>query len=361
MPTEKEMMKQLRTGKVSLPPLQFRLLEEEPKRGADYRFDAFIEASWGKKKARFALECKALSTPKAFRDGVNMLKTSLIPQGMGAMLFVPHLNDRQLEELEKEKISGIDLCGNGIVIMPETFSVFRNGGKNRFPYSAPIKNVYRKNSSMVGRAFLLVPEYDAVQGICREVNKRNPLASQWKKKAMNISTVSKVIKVLEEDLIISRGGGTRLLQPEKLLKKLNENYTPPEITNRVRMKVSEGALTELLMKESQRLALPFVATGISSVGRYAVMQRGNMVSAYCPGLERLLENLSGNLSDRFPNLELLETEDETVFFDSRQEEGFWWASPIQVYLELMAGDKRDQETAEQVKSYIISKLPKGNS
>jgi hypothetical protein len=29
---------------------------------------------------------------------------------------------------------------------------------------------------------------------------------------------------------------------------------------------------------------------------------------------------------------------------------------VQVYLELMAGDKRDQETAGQVKSYILSNL-----
>jgi hypothetical protein len=40
------------------------------------------------------------------------------------------------------------------------------------------------------------------------------------------------------------------------------------------------------------------------------------------------------------------TEDETVYFDARQEKDFWWASPVQVYLELMAGDKRDQETAD---------------
>jgi hypothetical protein len=40
--------------------------------------------------------------------------------------------------------------------------------------------------------------------------------------------------------------------------------------------------------------------------------------------------------------------------DDRQGEDLWWASPVQVYLELMAGDKRDQETAEQVKSYILN-------
>jgi hypothetical protein len=109
-----------------------------------------------------------------------------------------------------------------------------------------------------------------------------------------------------------------------------------------------------LRKESQALQLPLAATGISSVGRYAVMQRMDILSVYCPRLDMLLERLPGSQSDRFPNLELIETGDETVYFDGRQEENFWWASPVQVYLELMAGDKRDQETAEQVKSYIIN-------
>ena len=52
----------------------------------------------------------------------------------------------------------------------------------------------------------------------------------------------------------------------------------------------------------------------------------------------------------------METEDETVYFDAREERDFWWASPVQVYLELMAGDKRDQETAEQVKSLILKEV-----
>jgi len=49
----------------------------------------------------------------------------------------------------------------------------------------------------------------------------------------------------------------------------------------------------------------------------------------------------------------LATEDETVYFDARQEDNFWWASPVQVYLELMAGDKRDQESAEQLITLIL--------
>lgn len=175
---------------------------------------------------------------------------------------------------------------------------------------------------------------------------------------MSLSTVSKVLKALEEDLIITREGTIRLLQPDTLLQKLGENYVPSNINERVRLKVPEATETivQLLLKESKELALPLVATGTSSVERYAVMQRGDLLSIYCPRLDMLLEKLPGSQSDRFPNLELLETEDETVYFDSRQEEDFWWASPVQVYLELMAGDKRDRETAEQVKTYMTNSL-----
>ncbi|MBW2642719.1 MAG: hypothetical protein JRC89_04955 [Deltaproteobacteria bacterium] len=358
IPTEREMIEQLRMGRVSLPPLSFRLLKGRPQAGGNLRFDAMVEASWGENIAKFAVECKSLSTPKAFQDGLNLLKTSSLPEGCRPLLFVPFLSERQLQELEREKISGIDLCGNGVVVIPEMFAVFRSGEKNRFTSSAPIKNIYRKNSSMVGQVFLLRSGYETVQDVCAEINRRNLLVKRWDKKAMSLTTVSKALKTLQEDLIISREDTIRLLQPDKLLQKLSENYAPPNIKERIRLKVPEkiGTIEELLRKESQELGLPLAAAGMSSVSRYAVMQRGDLLSIYCPRLDILPERLSGSQSDRFPNLELIETKDETVYFDNRQEENFWWASPVQVYLELMAGDKRDQETAEQVKTYIINNL-----
>lgn len=349
------MIEKLRMGKVSLPPLSFRLLKDERRAGEDVRFDALVEASWGENVAKFVVECKSLSTPKAFREGLNMLKVSSLPDGCGPLLFLPFLSEQQLLELEREGISGIDLCGNGVVVVPGGFAVFRSGEKNRFISSAPIKNIYRKNSSMVGRIFLLRPDYKTVQDILAEISRRNLLVKIWNKKAMSLSTVSKALKSLEEDLIIAREDTIHLLQPGKLLEKLSENYAPPNIKERIRLKISQeaGSIQDVLRKEAQELGIPLTATGASSVGRYAVMQRGDLLSIYCPRLDTLLERLPGQ-PDRFPNLEIIETEDETVYFDCRKEDNFWWGSPVQVYLELMAGDKRDRETAEQVKSYIIN-------
>ncbi len=360
MPTENEMLEQLREGKVSLPPLLIRPMKYNLEAGNNSRPDALVEIRWDRNKAGFIVECRSLSTPKAFRDGLNRLKASSLPKGYSPLLFVPFLSEQQLMELEKEGISGMDLCGNGIVIAKGSFLVFRSGGKNRFTSSAPIKNVYRKNSSMVGRVFLARPSYPTVRDVLGEINQRNPMVKDWKKKPMSFATVSKALKTLEEDLIIDRENTIRLLQPEKLLQKLTENRVPPNIKTKVRLKVSEKneTLTELLKKASENLGLPLMCTGTSSVERYAVMQRGDLLSVYCPRLDTLLEKVKGSATDRFPNLELLETGDETIYFDRRYDGEFWWASPVQVYLELMAGDKRDQETAEQVKTFILDRLEK---
>ena len=344
----------LRSGKVALPPLFFRVLKDGPET-TNIGFDALVEASWRGSKARFVVECKSLSTPKVFRNGLNLLKTETLPKGCWPLLFLPFLGEQQLQELEQEQISGIDLCGNGVVVVPGKFAVFRSGERNRFSSSAPIKNIYRRNSSMVARVFLSCPTYKTVQEICSEINRRNVLVDRWKKRPMSLSTVSKSLKTLEDDLIIDRKGMICLLQPDKLLEKLSQNYAAPNIKAGIRLKVqAEGeTLRRLLRRQSQELDVPIVAAGASSVGQYAVMQRGDLLSVYCPSLEMLAERMPGGRTDRFPNLEIIETDDETVYFDARKDEEFWWASPVQVYLELMTGDKRDKETAEQIRSVIL--------
>ena len=97
IPTERDMIEQLRRSEVSLPPLSFRFLESAPEPDGNLRFDALVEASWRERIAKFAVECKSLSTPKAFQDGLNLLKTSSLPKGYRPLLFLPFLSERQLQ------------------------------------------------------------------------------------------------------------------------------------------------------------------------------------------------------------------------------------------------------------------------
>ena len=82
------------------------------------------------------------------------------------------------------------------------------------------------------------------------------------------------------------------------------------------------------------------------------MVREPLQSFYCSSLESLLKRLGSDLEEtsRFPDVEFLETDEDFVYFDARDNLA---ASPVQVYLELMRGDKREQETAEQVRKAIL--------
>jgi len=360
MLTEKEILNQLMND-LLFPPLKLRIIQSEADISRQYQVDAIVQVSWNKLKANFIVEIKPLSTPMVMQNAVNQLKSMPYSKNYLPMIVMPYLDESQLQQLERMKISGIDLCGNGVVIAPKKFSVYRSGRKNRFPSSAPIKNIYKKNSSMVGRVFLSKPEYETVQKIRDDVNQLNLMVNQFGNKPMSLSTVSKALKTLENDLIIERKNTIRLLQPEKLLEKLKDNYVSKTTGNKLRLKVNidKKAIPQIIGGLSKENRIPIVATGLSSVPQYAVMQRSDILSVYCPQIGKLEGKIPGSQSDRFPNLEIIETQDETVFFDARKQQRFCWASPVQVYLELMAGDKRDQETAEQVALYILNNLNKG--
>ena len=65
----------------------------------------------------------------------------------------------------------------------------------------------------------------------------------------------------------------------------------------------------------------------------------------------MLEQLGGEAKETgaFPNLQLSQTEDQRVYFDRRQNLS---ASPIQSWLEMSRGDKRQKEVAAQIRGLI---------
>jgi hypothetical protein len=101
-----------------------------------------------------------------------------------------------------------------------------------------------------------------------------------------------------------------------------------------------------------------VLTGSSSIENYAVMGRQDWPVLYTPDAEELLKIWGDNVeqTSRFVDLELRQTDDPTVYFDARLKQNLPYASPIQVFLECSAGDKRERETALQVKELILREL-----
>lgn len=352
MLTQQEAIERIKAGLLQLPPLAMKLHKPGLSPAKTQMADAVLEVVWQDKAYRFEAEYKSRSTPKEFQAALNQAAAYQHHAGLLPMILMPFLNDKQLLELSDRQLSGVDFSGNGVVVVPGQLLIFRSGSKNQFPASEAIQNIYRKNASIVPRAFLTTPIFESVNSIEASIQMYG-----GQEAAVALSTVSKALKVLEEDLIIVREkGAIRLVQPEKLLDKLAANFARPVIR---RFFVGKSpydleTLMRLLLDSSLKHQVWLTGTGIGSIGQYAVMARDNFLSVYCTDQYRLLTGVEFKETNRFPNLEIIETVDKTVYFDSRQRNSFTWASPIQTYLELMAGDQRSRDTADQVKEIILA-------
>jgi hypothetical protein len=350
-PTEEEFIEWLREGRVVLPHASLELLDPEPAGTAGRRIDALVRLHWESATYDFAVEYRRRSTPQALQEAIRKVLVGDRPEGARPMVVAPYLSENHLDVLDQEGVCGVDLCGNVLIHIPGRLLIYRTGQPNLFPHSDPIKNVYRGVSSTVARVFLLQPRFESVTRI-RDV-------VWWRGVEVSLPTVSKVLKALQEDLIVSREGGEiRLIQPEKLLDRLVENFKSPDIRRYLHAKVpyDREALIQRLNEQAGRYDVHWALSGLGSATRYGVMAVPEVLSIYCTDQHRLLTGVEARETDRFPNLEVIETRDPTVYFDRRVEEGCPWASPIETYLELMRGDKRDRETAEQVRQVILNEL-----
>jgi hypothetical protein len=353
-PSETDLLDLLRQDQVGLRPLTLTVEEISPYI-KHKRPDAFVRAEWEGARYRFVVEVRRLWTPKALAEAIDAVRRYARPPEFYPLVVVPYLPETRLNDLEEAGVSGIDLCGNGVVVVPGQVLVYRSGHPNRFRSEDKIKNVFRGGSSLVARAFLLKPEYESVQEAERFIRTRGG--------AITLPTISKVSKSLESMLVIDRtrgeGGAARrlrLLQPDKLLDLLEANYVPPTVTRTIRGKTTFGveALRERLASNEAK-ASRVVQTGFGSVQNYAVLAAEPMMPFYTSNIDETLTSLANafEVTDRFANVALNETTDDTVYFDSRP--GLV-ASPLQTYLELATGDKRSKETASQVRRAILEPL-----
>src|SRR5262252_4094706 len=122
IPSELEILDLLRQGQVQLPPLSLSV-EATGDTKRDSGADAFVRVDWGNRRFRFAAECKRLWTPKALSQVVAQARRYARPPEFYPLVVVPYLADPRLAELEAQEVSGLDLCGNGVVVVPNELLV----------------------------------------------------------------------------------------------------------------------------------------------------------------------------------------------------------------------------------------------
>src|SRR6266404_2438724 len=159
--SESELLSLLEAGYELLPPLVVRKRQALDSKD---RADARLELAWRDELDvfPFVVEAKTQSTPLVVQSAIaqarSMVRGSELP-----MIFVPYLSPERLAELEQAGVSGVDLCGNGVIIVPGRLSVMRTGQANRYRESRPLNNPYRGRSAMVARMFMMRPQWPSLK------------------------------------------------------------------------------------------------------------------------------------------------------------------------------------------------------
>lgn len=354
----KQILQALR--KEEFPPLEMSLeqiqvsLKKDSKNstGLNSKPDALISIKWENSSYSFVAELRGQSNPKTIESAIHQarayaqqkLQTKTKNKKLFPMIVVPYLSDEFIMRLVEEKVSGLDLSGNGIIIVPGELFVLRSGAKNKFRDSGPIKNFYSGTSSIVARVFLSRSEFGSVTEIRNEIIERSG--------SISMGTVSKVLKRLQNNLIVGRQEKIKLLRGEKLLEGLRSGYRAPQALHQLRGKVSNpkelAKRGTALAKDTSfsfacRSPLPFVI----------LLNSNDFFSVYVSSTDEFLKESDFEETNRFPNIEITETKDPLAYFDSRAVDSITYISPLQAYLELSNGGKREKESAEILREELI--------
>lgn len=328
-------------------PLKTKDCRFEPRSFDGRRPDFEMTLWWRDREVSFVAETETRSSPRYVKDALRDLKERWADQANraeDALLALPFISSSVVELFEETGLSGVDLNGN-YVLQTDDFVAIRLDQENRYKESGGIKNVFRGTSSLVCRYLLHEPSpHEGVSQIHEGIQDFDGRAS--------LSTVSKVLSTLSDELIVEKGDRIRVLQPEKLLTSLRDQYRPPETVESVPLNLPEDrAERETLLTELLSGVL-WVWSGETSAERYVTTTPSQEDDAYTRELPLDDDRIDTYRDQRFYNCILHESREDFLYFGH---DGHW-ASEVQTYLDLMQGDKREREIALDLKNRILNRF-----
>lgn len=356
-PTEEEMLRTLSDGQVSLGPFHIEL--ETPLRSPDLAGDGVLGVRWSGVKIhrRFAFEVRGQWSQRHLDQALTRLRESSLPP----LVIFPYLADDHLDELLTRGVSGLDLCGNGLLYGPPNLFVLRSGAPSEFRHPAVTPLVYQSRTlaSLVPRVFLVRSSFQSVREV-QETCHARMMGPRGGGRTLALSTVSKALAQLEEDLVITRKGrASRLIEPDRLITNLTRAFNTPAVTGHFLGKTPLAPAELWRRLQGLRPATAAVATGRASAGHYTGLTGPERQQLYVSDLRVVQEALEARPTQAFPNLELFETADHAPYFDARLHEGALWSSPIQTYLELAHGSAREVDTSQELQARLVQQARGG--
>ncbi len=353
---EREFLRALASGALTFKPLELAA-SAVPLGPHDPGYDGVLRARWEDPGSEwlFGFQCLSTWTRLALQRFIENGKKLRQQGGLLPLLVTPYLSERHLDELDAAGVSGLDMSGNGLLQAPPRLYVRRSGAKRRFKSGASPTYVYRswKLTTLVPRVFVREGSFPSVQAVldaCHARMMRKGIAPP----PLTLSTVSKALAQLEEDLVVERKGRElRLLHLDRLLNGLARGYRPPTSSMRFvgRTKLTSGQVWATL--KELRPDTRVIMTGVASAPRYTELAGPDRLQLYVSDAGRVAAALNATPTELFPNLELIETDEESAYFDPYSDASGTWASVTQTYVELAAAGAREVEAAKLLRVSLL--------
>jgi DNA-binding transcriptional ArsR family regulator len=359
--TEEQVIQRLKGSADQYAPLIIESLEKQVPLQMGFRrdqADAVIDFSIKDGpcfKAIAGIAC--VSSPKSIQTKSRELVDYISKynsQNVVPLVIAPYIGMKQAKILEDNGISWLDLSGNMSIRVSNRVYIERTGKPNRFPDTAPIKKIFQGTSSLVSRALLLKPEgFSSLYEMVDFINNRNA--------KITLSTVSKVLKSLEEDLLVTKSKKLiYVMNAEKLLERLKEGYI--NSTERKAGETYRFATDKpdaMFFAFNEMLSIDYVACGF-----YAAQIKGLAVTDKITIFVRSMASVTRAAvrnqiqitpDAEFGNVSITESSDPGVWFNADIKPRSAVVDDIELYLEMMADTPRGPKIAEQLKRRILQK------
>ena len=323
----------------------------------DAGFDGVIRVRWAETEpeSSFGFEIKTKWTSLSLQQFAA--KATSLPDAsqLRPLVILPHLSELHLRQLKEHGLSGLDLSGNCLLLDPPRLFVLRSGAKSRFLARSAAPSVYlsRHLSSVVPRMLLLQRYFPSVQAVLDACHTRMMQLGEAAP-PLSLPTVSKALAQLDRDLALTRKGPAIMLaDPVRVLDGLTHSFKVPSPARTFLGKTSLALATCWSTLRRARASV-LVTTGRGSATHYTGLAGPQRLQLYVSDLDLVKQALLAEEPVAFPNIELHETQDETVYFDTRDHAGALWASPIQTYLELAQASPRERDVAQGLRERILN-------
>ena len=252
------------------------------------------------------------------------------------IVIAPFTSDNGIDVCAEEGVGCIDLAGNCRLAPGNAFVEIR-GRVNRFPASRGLKSLFSPKSSRISRILLSdTQHWWQVQELARAAGVSIGLASALRQ------------RLLDEELVESRGKSIRAHSPHGLLRLWSSHYTYRR--NRIREFYALEGIPQFEARASAYCrdnGVSYALGLFSGAARVAPHVRYGKAFVYVKGdLEEIGSDLGLKPVASGPNVILLEPFDAGVLFGAREIGGAQVVSAIQLYLDLNGYEARGEEAAE---------------